>query len=469
MKYIRRILAAILSPMLLIPGFSGCQKTASAPEVYTSLGEMWHLGFGRRQIVPDENSEEPLYIAGYNSGVTIRDVLDLCEARAVWLDTGEQGVLMIGIDCVALDHGTVTQIREGLKDLPNCAAIHVYATHTHAGPDTLGLWGPTAVNGKNSAYMQRLITAAQEAGREAAENRKAGNLYYGAVRTEDMFRDSRDPQVFDENLYQIRFEPADGGQGIRMFFYGAHAESLRGSNRLLSRDFPGFLCDGVTEATGDQTMFLPGAIGGLIMTREFVSRIALRAKQNLKITGEKLVAYALSITPEMEQPLQPCLKQSRTEFDVPLDNPVFALYKTLGILHHQAAEAKSATGYAVKTELSVVMLGDVALAMIPGEIFPELVQGGAFGDTNPDGVNPAPLREIARELGVEKLLIVGLANDELGYIVPPSDFLLNEDRPYLDRTMDKYGEDHYEETNSVGPGCASAIAQAFRKALTEIS
>ena len=82
MKFIRRILAAILSPMLLIPVFSGCQKTAPDPEAYTSQGEMWHLGFGRRQIVPDENSEEPLYIAGYNSGVTIRDVLDLCEARA---------------------------------------------------------------------------------------------------------------------------------------------------------------------------------------------------------------------------------------------------------------------------------------------------------------------------------------------------------------------------------------------------
>lgn len=469
MKRICRIFTGLLCAPLILSAFAGCQQAEPAAQSYRSQGTSWYMGFGRRQIQPDETSQEPLYIAGYNSGAEIRGVLDLCEARAVWIDTGDRGVLMIGIDCVALDNGTVTQIREGLKNLGNCAAIHVYATHTHAGPDTLGLWGPSAVNGKNSAYMQRLITAAQEAGREAAENRQPGSLYYGAVKTEDMFRDSRDPQVMDENLYQLRFAPKNGGSGIRMYFYGAHAEALRSNNRLLSRDFPGLLCDGVTEATGDHTIFAPGAIGGLIMTREFVSNAEMLSKKNLQITGEKLVAHALSITGDMEQPLQPCLKQSRTEFTVPLDNPVFALYKTLGILNHQAVKGESATGYAVKTELSVVMLGDVALAMIPGEIFPELVQGGSYGDTNPEGVNPTPLQKIAQDLGVHNLLIVGLANDELGYIVPPSDFLLNEDRPYLERTKDKYGEDHYEETNSVGPGCACAVAEAFRTALAAIA
>ena len=66
------------------------------------------------------------------------------------------------------------------------------------------------------------------------------------------------------------------------------------------------------------------------------------------------------------------------------------------------------------------------------------------------------------------MLIVGLANDELGYIVPPSDFLVNEQRPYLDRTMDARGEDHYEETNSVGPACAACVASAFEAALSQL-
>ena len=69
---------------------------------------------------------------------------------------------------------------------------------------------------------------------------------------------------------------------------------------------------------------------------------------------------------------------------------------------------------------------------------------------------------------MNELLIVGLANDELGYIIPPSDFLLNESAPYLKRTMDSRGEDHYEETNSVGPACAACIADAFEAAMNRL-
>ncbi|MBP3704833.1 MAG: hypothetical protein J6I98_04780, partial [Clostridia bacterium] len=142
-------------------------------------------------------------------------------------------------------------------------------------------------------------------------------LYYGYTETDadEMLRDSRYPTVCDANLYQLRFEAENGEPGLRMFFYTAHAESLRSINRKLSRDYPGLLC------------------------------------------------------------------------------------------------------------------------------------------------------EIAEEFGVDELLVIGLANDELGYIVPPSDFLLNEDTPYLEKTMDYKGENHYEETNSVGPECALAVAEAFRAAM----
>jgi len=430
---------------------------------------VWYAGFGRRQILPDESSAQPLYIAGYNNGWEITGVLDYCEARAVWLDAGGVGVLLIGVDCIALDSGTVRQIREQLADLPNCEAVHVYATHTHAGPDTLGLWGPVGVNGKNDAYMEALIQAAEEAGREAAADRRAGKLQYGRIQTRNMYRDSRDPQVYDDTLYQLRFVPEDGSAGMRLLFYGAHAEALRGDNTLLSRDYPGLLCDGVTQATGDRTMFFPGAIGGLIMTREFVVNTSRAAVENLEITAEKLIGYALEVKPEEERVLEAGLAMAREELTVPLDNPAFLMYKFLGILSNEAVPAQSATGYGVKTELTVLKLGDIALTLIPGEIFPELVYGGRYGNANPQGVNPPALCRIAQENGIEEMLVVGLANDEVGYIVPPSDFLVNEELPYFEKTMDFKAENHYEETNSVGPECAHAIAEAFEKAVKRLA
>ncbi len=428
----------------------------------------WHMGFGKSEIVPNPESQEPLYIAGYNQALVISGVLDLCQARAVWLDNGGKGILLIGIDCVALDSGTVDEIRSGLKDLENVAYINVYSTHTHAGPDTLGLWGNIGQNGKNADYMKALVSAAIQAAHQAADTRTAGKLFYGKIKTQNMYRDSRTPHVYDENLYQIRFAPDNGSSGVRMLFYGAHAESLRGANSLLSRDYPGRLVDGVFEKTGDNAIFMPGAIGGLIMTKEFVSDTTKDAIKNLEITSEKLIDYALSISPDMETPLQPEMRFVSETFSVPLDNPVFVTYKFLGILNNRAEKGKGETGYNVKTELCLLKLGDILIALLPGEIFPELVLGEMFARTVKDAVNPEPLKEIAQKYGYENLLIIGLANDELGYIVPPSDFLLNEKLPYIERRTDERGEDHYEETNSVGPECANKIAEAFEHALKNL-
>jgi len=455
----KRILAILLMVTLLLLA-AGCSKNGdSAQLLLNDEGEKWYCGFSSRQIeIPDEG---PLYIAGYHNGVEIRGVRDLCEAKAVWLDTGGKGTLLIGIDCVGLDSGTVEKIRASLADLPNCAGVQVYSTHTHAGIDTLGLWGQIGIDGKNPGYQENLLKAAEEAGREAAANRKAGTMYYGFVETKDMFRDSRDPQVYDSNLYQLRFAPEDGGRGLRMYIYGAHAESLRAGNTKVSRDFPGVLCDGVTEATGDSAMFMPGAIGGLVMTKSFVEGVdeGVKPEKNMQITGDLLIGYALSI--ESERQLSPEMKLSRAEFDIPMDNPIFLLYKSLGILNNRAVKADSATGYGVRTELSLLMLDDMAVCLMPGEIFPELV----FGGTLDPGKDPTPLVQLAKEHGIDHVMVVGLANDEIGYIVSPSDYLVNPKIPYLERITDRKGEDHYEETNSVGPKCAERIAEAFVLAL----
>ena len=47
--------------------------------------------------------------------------------------------------------------------------------------------------------------------------------------------------------------------------------------------------------------------------------------------------------------------------------------------------------------------------------------------------------------------VIGLCNDELGYILAENDFLLNETLPYINKATDDMDRDHYEETNSTGP------------------
>jgi hypothetical protein len=421
------------------------------------------MGFGSEEIPLPENTDQPLYIAGYNNGVEMTGVIDLPRANAVWMDTGESGILLIGIDCIGCGSGTVDNIRRELADFcrkTGCVSVNIYATHTHAGIDTLGLWGPVAIDGKNSDYMENLVNAAISAAHKAYADRSSGTLYYGSVATENLQHDSREPLEFDASIHQIRFVPSDNAKnGIRLLSYAAHAEALRGENTRISRDFPGALADNITNACGDDVMYMPGAIGGLIMTRELVE--PFDAEQNMRETAARLTVAVLSICDEIE--LSPRLALSSVSVELPLDNTFFFFGKFLGILDNEISRGKSETGYLLHSEVGALMIGEITFALIPGEIFPELVSGNGLGNGDPE-----PLCQIAARYNADKLMIIGLCNDELGYILPPSAYLLNDDLPYIETVTDAAGENHYEETNSVGIQTAEMIAKAFEEALKKM-
>lgn len=434
----------------------------------------WHAGFAQQEIPLPENAG-PLYIAGYRNGYEITGVLDLPRATAVWLDCGGEGILLIGIDCVGLSRPYVEQIRASLADECRewrCVQVHVYATHTHAGVDTMGLWGKVGRDGKNEAFMQNLLQAAHDAALGAYADRRAGVLSYGKIITVGMQRDSRLPYEYDPYLHRLKFVPDDGSVGLCIVNYCAHAESLRGQNTLLSRDYPGVMADLLRKQTGERMLFMPGAIGGLVMTQEFEKNAdgSLHAEGNLQTTGRLLTDALLRIS--NDRPLPAELSSAQTALTVPLDNTVFLLARMLGILNARAVPGAGATGYALESELSVVRLGDMYLALIPGELFYELVSGRYLSSTAaaPERENPEPLSAIMARYGLsaDQLLICGLANDELGYIVPPNDFLLHPDTPYFANARDSAGRGHYEETNSVGPETANVVSAGFEACLSQL-
>ena len=477
-----KLLALLVTAVLLLTAVTGCASGETMnTEVFANLineeNRQWTVGFGQTVLPYPEETDSPTYIAGYNQGWDITGILDEQRATAVWLDCGGNGILIIGIDCVGLSQKYVEDIRTDLAAECaewGCAAVNVYSTHTHAGIDTLGLWGPLGVDGKNPEFQQSLVEGAFEAARLAYENRKTGTLTYSSAETVDSLRDSRDPQVYDPYLHQLRFKPDDGSDGVRIISYTAHAESLRGDNTDLSRDFPGEMADIFKAETGDNMMYMPAAVGGLLMTRDFCDEMGfVTYEENMRYTGRRMADYLLAIPEEDEIPVEPAMRAARTTFSIPLDNTAFMYYRFLGILDNTAIPDKtSGTGYALITELSVITLGDYTLTLIPGEIFPELVYGGYFDDTmatSPENENPEPLVEIAARFGFGNLLICGLANDEIGYIVTPNDFLLSETAPFFDKIDDHKGENHYEETNSLGLHTAYKIAEAFEATLKALS
>ena len=128
------------------------------------------------------------------------------------------------------------------------------------------------------------------------------------------------------------------------------------------------------------------------------------------------------------------------------------------------------------TEVDVLDLGPVRMLTVPGELFPELAIGGYDGshvnttvvefissdNPNPPDVSAAPAGPYLKDrMAANYNWVLGLGNDEIGYIVPPYDFQIDENAPYLSEAEG----DHYEETNSMGPETATLIDDAVTQLL----
>jgi len=123
-----------------------------------------------------------------------------------------------------------------------------------------------------------------------------------------------------------------------------------------------------------------------------------------------------------------------------LTNPLFQAAIQMGLLTSVMAEKG-----AVLTEVNLLRIGPCWLATVPGELLPKLglaIKGNL-------------LRAGARVAG-----IIGLANDELGYLLPEEDFAFPED-PFNPGS-------HYEETMSVGPQAGKLVVEAVQALIASI-
>jgi len=139
--------------------------------------------------------------------------------------------------------------------------------------------------------------------------------------------------------------------------------------------------------------------------------------------------------------------------EVPIANVNFLLAPVLGLLDRGHVRWRT-----LRTEVALATVGDASIACLPGEVYPELINGGMErapgGDFDLDPVEVPHLRAL---LPGKVKFVFGLANDEIGYIIPKSEW--DEEPPWL------YGSPKrvYGEINSVGPETALILHQAMRQ------
>ncbi len=429
-------------------------------------GEKWTCGFGKAIYTPTDYLEKTYYIAGYDSNNPVKGVLDDLYARAVYLDDnrGNGGVVFCALDCVGISRKDINDIRKLVIEsgkLDKIKSINIASTHTHAGIDTQGLWGEKIFKtGRDEAFTSRVKEKAAKAIIEAYESRKDGKLYMGFAEAEDMQADVRTPETYDKNITRFRFSPEDNSGDIYIVNFASHAELL-GTTSLVSADFPAYLIKEIEESVpGSEAVFFNGAIGGMVSAKEIkaVYRNKIDCEAYMKGFGRDLGKLALEIDNEKEIP--PVINIKSKGIAVPGANTVLILARYLKVLNNDIIRTDKRTKVCICSEVGYMEMGDkdVAVFLIPGELFPELYNGEFLTEKDSAHHRKARYKKVLSQMtDCKHKFVMGLCNDELGYIVAENDFMLNDVLPYINKATDDMDRSHYEETNSTGPETGKII------------
>jgi hypothetical protein len=315
--------------------------------------------------------------------------------------------------------------------------------------------------------MERVLNACKEAVEEAVGKLQPVEMYCTTVELDPagLVRDSRKPIVIDTKLNCVRFvKPGSDETIATLLNWGNHPETLGGRNPHITADFCGYWRDGVekgvpapngVEGMGGMCLYFQGMVGGLMTQLELEVPHRDGARKFKEDSFEKAEALGQNLAVKTVNALRSAgmWKNEKPRVAVAAKSiygPTRGMFRVaiaLGLIHPGVFWPFNA-----RSELDVVRIGDVEMLTIPGELYPEIADGGIENppgaDFPSDPLEVPPLRKDVMEGKMR--MIIGLANDEIGYIIPRSQW--DEKPPRAYEPDGQYGEE-----NTCGPGIAPLI------------
>jgi hypothetical protein len=433
----------------------------------------------------DQNNNgkfDAVWIAGFDQGRAANGVHDDVWARVVVLDDSGTRLALVSLDAIGFRHDHVLDVRERIPADLQIDYTIISSTHTHESNDLIGIWGEkmgrSGVNKEHMRYVKEQIVAAIT---EAVQNLRPARLSFSQDLGvgQELVMDTREPLVFDPGLRIMQAVDTETGLTLgTLVSWANHPETLWSDNLYISSDFPHYFREGVENGVwngeelhkngvGGITVYVNGAIGGLMTTRSsmpledpFLDTTYTEASfDKARAQGQHLAIHALETMDHPDTVVERTKLSVRAKtITLPLDNKIYRLAGILGILDF------GMTGwFRIRTEIAAFTLGPASFLCIPGEIYPEIINGGIEA---PDGrdyaiapVEVPPIRELMP--GTHRF-VIGLANDEIGYILPKSQ--------WDEKASFTYGRDNapYGEENSLGPETAPILHREVRDMLKEL-
>jgi hypothetical protein len=396
------------------------------------MSENLRAGYAQRVITP--SLQPPVYLAGFGQNRVAQGVHDDLYARVLALEMGETRLAWVALDIIGLPRHHCRAIQSRLNaQFPGLHTI-IACTHTHHGPDTIGLWGPNpTTQGVNFEYLDGLKNSIVESVDEAFGQLKTAAMRAAVITVAGVAKNARDPHVLDEELTCLQFCGAENQVIATLLIFPCHPEVLWDGNPQITSDYVHTLRTHVEAETNAPSLFMAGALGGMmtpdVINHDFEESAAM---------GEVLARAALNILSRTTTTPVNRLSHQTREFAVPMSSFLFEEAIKIGLLPDVTNEHNE-----VITEANLIKIGDMWIATVPGELLPKL------------GLS---LKDQLRAAGASVAAVVGLANDEIGYILPEDEYI------YPDNPFDPGA--HYEETMSLGPETAPRLFATFNLLLT---
>lgn len=420
-----------------------------------------------------------------NAGFSGRGPLGVYDdtwARAIVLRSGDSTVAMVSLDVVGFFYEEIERARIELDARYPGHGIDkliVSSTHTHEACDTMGLWGNPgyATDGKFPLYQAFIRSQIVDAVAEATDALGPARMKAATTVHTAGIRDSRPPDHIDPYLQAAQFVRPDDDSVIGTIVnWSNHPEALASGNRYISSDFPHGTRTKLETTFGGTAVYFSGSVGGLMTPL----RVDMgppygdaATKERAWYIGELVADAAIDALAAAPLETVTSLDVVSKEVFMPGDNYSLRVLNAIGIFDkptYAAGLPAGPFGDEFKTELVSVKVGTVRFQTVPGELFPELEIGGYGRPDCPEADTGRPYEPVIAEQYAEThLFTLGLAQDELGYIVPGYDFWIfgapqdaGEPQAFVNvgvnEADDPCGEGHYEETVSASSVLAPLVA-----------
>lgn len=429
-------------------------------------------------------------------------------------DGSQRGTTVFAtIDSIGVSNGDIRYIRGLLSDFAeknDINSINLFATHCHSCIDTQGMWteifkkwpinmlgsalGKTDIQlqGTDPEYMEFFYGKVKGAIEKAVSSMKTGEMTYARKDIgEEYFNNKNRPTAssLDTDLKRLTFIPDDKNATPTIILnMSAHPDTVGlatgddVNGHGVSGDYVYYIGETLNNA-GYNFMFFNGAICGI-----YIGRVDVKADRRVDIAanyGREIGKMTLGMTmteseikaddylmslnftaeqteghdytpwyegwePAEETKVDPILNIKLEKVEIPITNPLIRAAGKINLVNY-LVKVSNDNKYYVTTEIGYMEIGkDIKVAMVPGELCSDLVFGGASTTAAGSVTGKDFESKTLVEIFSDDVIVFGLANDAIGYIVPDNDYAMSI----------AFG--HYAETLSLGEKTASTIMNAFQ-------